>query len=76
MSSRTNADELLKRLATTQAPMVLMKNDTAVAVVQDFEQYKKLTDAVLFLKLVVQGEKEYQEGKGADQEVGKKQISR
>ncbi len=61
-------NELLKKLNRTQSPLILTKNDDAVAVVQDIEHYSSLMDALNFLKLMVQGEKEFQEGKGRDQE--------
>lgn len=60
--------EILKELRSSQSPLLIRKNDSVVAVVQDAEHYRQVVEALNFLKLMAQGEKEYQEGKGRDAE--------
>lgn len=62
-----NPSGCLDSLTTTRSPLILIQNDTPVAVLQDVQQYQKLTDAVCMLKLIAQGEQEIQDGKGRTQ---------
>lgn len=62
-----HATELLANLKTTHAPLILIQNDTPVAVVQEMDEYRKLLDALYLLKLMAQGEKEIQAGQGRTQ---------
>lgn len=62
-----NATELIDELNTTYTPLILIQNDTPVAVVQNVKEYQKLLNALCMLKLMVQGEKDIQEGKGRKQ---------
>ena len=54
----TNANKFVKDLGVNQKPLVLTQNDNAVAVVQDIKHYNRLLEALYFLKLMVQGEKD------------------
>lgn len=54
----TNANKFVKDLGVSQKPLFLTQNDNAVAVVQDIKHYNKLLDALYFLRLMVQGEKD------------------
>jgi len=62
-----NADKIVKTLNATGIPLILTKNDTEVAVVQNAKQYRKFLDAMSILKLMGQSEKDVQEGKGVEQ---------
>jgi PHD/YefM family antitoxin component YafN of YafNO toxin-antitoxin module len=63
-----NANELLDNLSSTHSPLILTKDDSAVAVIQNVHDYKKLLNALFMLKLMVQGEKEIQNGQGIGQD--------
>jgi len=60
-------DKLVKILKTTNRPFILTKDDAAVAVIQDVDQYRKLLKALHLLKLTAQGEKDIQNGKKVEQ---------
>ena len=62
-----NPTECLDTITETHSPLILIKNDAPVAVVQDIQEYQKLTDALCMLKLIAQGEQEIQAGKGRKQ---------
>jgi len=62
-----DADKLVKILKTTNRPFILTKDDAAVAVIQDVDQYRKLLNALHLLKLMAQGEKDIQNGKKVEQ---------
>lgn len=62
-----DADKMVNILKTTNRPFILTKDDAAVAVIQDINQYRKLLNALQLLKLTAQGEKDIQNGKKAEQ---------
>jgi len=63
----TDADNFVKNLNTTHKPIILTQNDSAVAVLQDIKDHRKLLNALYMLKLMVQGERDIQQGKGYKQ---------
>ncbi len=63
-----NAHELVAQLDASQGHFILTKEDNAVAVVQGVKEHQKLLDALMMLKLIVQGEKDIQAGKVSKQE--------
>lgn len=63
-----NANELLDNLRSSNTNIILTKNDSAVAVIQNVNDYRKLQNAIYMLKLMVQGEKEIQSGQGIEQQ--------
>lgn len=63
----TDAHKFIQTLNKTGTPLILTQNDAAVAIVQDIEQYRKLLNSLYMLKLMVQGERDIQEGKGYKQ---------
>jgi len=62
-----NANKFVKAINTSHKPLVLTQDESAVAIVQDIKQYHKILNALYMLKLMVQGEKDIQEGKGYKQ---------
>jgi PHD/YefM family antitoxin component YafN of YafNO toxin-antitoxin module len=62
-----NVGEFIDELNTTHTPLILIQNDAPVAVVQNVKEYQKLLNALCMLKLMIQGEKDIQEGKGRKQ---------
>ncbi len=63
-----NPNTFIENLNTTHSPLILVQNDSPVAILQGVDEYRKLLDALSILKLLVQGEKEIQEGKGQTQD--------
>ncbi len=61
-------NELLRKLHSGKSPLVLIKNDDAVAVVQDIEDYKATLRTLEFFSKVARGERELREGKGIEHE--------
>lgn len=62
-----HAHEFVEQLDTTQGHFVLVKEESAVAVIQSAREHQKLLDALMMLKLIVQGEKDIQVGKVHEQ---------
>ena len=57
---KADASRLLKEVRENPLSLVLTQNGRASAVVQDYEQFKRQQDALLMLKLMVQGEADIQ----------------
>lgn len=60
---KSHSAELIKRTRETKQPVVITQNGKPSAVIQDVESFQDAQDSLNMLKLVVQGEKDYQEGK-------------
>ncbi len=65
---KADTKKYVKRLRERQSPIVLTENDDAVAVVQSVEDYKRLLEAVAFLKLMAPAERDIQEGRLSENE--------
>jgi PHD/YefM family antitoxin component YafN of YafNO toxin-antitoxin module len=52
--------------------MIITQNGEAKAVIQDITEYERIQEALALLKMVAQGQKDYEEGKTipADQVLG------
>lgn len=55
-SFKTDASRMLKEMRKTGRRVVLTQNGAATAVVQDIEDYQRDQQALLMMKLMVQGE--------------------
>jgi len=53
---KTKASETLRKLKKTNDHVILTQNGAATAVVQDIKDYERNKNALLMLKLLVQGE--------------------
>ncbi len=71
-----NAHELVGQLDSTPGHFILTKEESAVAVVQGVKEHQKLLDALMMLKLIVQGEKDMQAGKVSKQQKVFKRLQR
>lgn len=60
---KANAAQVIAKLAETHRPMIITQNGEASAVIQDIESYTKLQNALNLLKLVAQGEKDFEAGR-------------
>jgi len=59
---KTRSGELIRRARETGQPVIITQNGKPTAVLLDVESYQRQREALLFLKLVAQGERDYQEG--------------
>ncbi|MDT8452926.1 MAG: type II toxin-antitoxin system Phd/YefM family antitoxin [Gammaproteobacteria bacterium] len=59
---KAEASQLLKQIHENSRSLVITQNGRATAVVQDYEQFQRQREALLMLKLMVQGEADIQNG--------------
>jgi prevent-host-death family protein len=64
---KANAAQMLEDIKATERDIVLTQNGAATAVVQDYESYQRLQDALAMMKLMVQGEADVKEGRTTPQ---------
>ena len=60
---KAKAAQLLAEMKAGDQPIVVTQNGTATAVVQDYESHQRVQEALLMLKLVVQGEDDVSAGR-------------
>lgn len=65
---KANAARILEHLRSTDETVVLTQNGSASAVVQDYESFQRTKDALLMLKLLVQGESDIRTGRTTPQD--------
>jgi PHD/YefM family antitoxin component YafN of YafNO toxin-antitoxin module len=64
---KSDASRLIASIRKSGEHVVLTQNGEATAVVQDIETYAKTQRALLFLKLVAQGEADIRDGRTVEQ---------
>ncbi|MYD99475.1 MAG: type II toxin-antitoxin system Phd/YefM family antitoxin [Gammaproteobacteria bacterium] len=64
---KARAAQLLGEMKTGDQTIVLTQNGTATAVVQDYASHQRIQEALLMLKLVVQGEADVSAGRTVSQ---------
>ena len=57
------AAELIARAKERQSPIVITQNGKPAAVLQDVGTYERQRQALLLLKLIAQGERDYEAGR-------------
>ena len=60
---KSHSANIIRRTKETKQPVVITQNGKPTAVIQDVESYQEAQDSLNMLKLVVQGENDYQDGK-------------
>jgi len=60
---KSDASRLLRDMQERSETLVLTQNGRARAVVEDYDAYRRREDALLMLKLLVQGEDDIQRGR-------------
>ena len=60
---KARAAQLLAQMKTGDQTIIVTQNGTATAVVQDYEAHQRVQEALLMLKLVVQGEADISAGR-------------
>tara|TARA_A100001037_G_C14618701_1_gene400541 strand:+ start:249 stop:524 length:276 start_codon:yes stop_codon:yes gene_type:complete len=59
---KARASQMLEGMEESGKPIVLTQHGAAKAVVQDYESFSRMQDAMLMLKLMVQGEADVRGG--------------
>lgn len=70
------ADKVLRKLKQSHRPIILTQNEVPVAVLHHVESYNKLLKAVVMIKLLLQGEKDVQQGRVREQSQVFEEIER
>ena len=65
---KANAAQMLAEMKSSERVVVLTRRGAASAVVQDFESYQRLQDALSMPKLMVQGEADISAGRATRQQ--------
>ena len=60
---KSRAADLLKQINETHRPVIITQNGEAKAVIQDITEYERIQEALALLKMVAQGQKDYEEGR-------------
>ncbi len=60
---KANAAKLIRDLFLNHGIVVITQNGEAKAVIQDITEYERVQEALAMLKMVAEGQKDYEEGK-------------
>ncbi len=60
---KTRSADLIRRARDSGQPVVITQNGKATAVLQDVESYQRERQALLMLKYLARGDRDYREGK-------------
>ena len=60
---KAKASQMLEQITREQRPVVLTQHGSATAVVQDYDSFHRTENALVMLKLMVQGEADIKEGR-------------
>ena len=65
---KARAAQMLSEMKAAEHPIILTQRGAASAVVQDYRAHQRLQNALLMLKLMVQGEADVAQGRTTTQE--------
>ncbi len=60
---KAHAAEVIKELNRNHSTMIITQNGEAKAVVQDITEYERIQEALALLKMIAEGQKDFEEGK-------------
>ena len=60
---KAHAADVIKELNETHGTMIITQHGEAKAIIQDIDEYERIQEALALLKMVAQGQKDYEEGK-------------
>lgn len=60
---KSHTAEVIKELNDTHGTMIITQHGEAKAVIQDIDEYERVQEALALLKMVAQGQKDFEEGK-------------
>lgn len=61
-SLKTRSAALIRHAKETGQPVILTRNGRPAAILQDVETYQRQREALILLKLAMQGEQDYRQG--------------
>ena len=65
---KARAAQMLSEMKTTERPIILTQRGAASAIVHDYQTHQRLQNALLMLKLMVQGEADVSQGRTTAQD--------
>ena len=60
---KAHAAEVIRELNEQHGTMIITQNGEATAVIQDIVEYERIQEALALLKMIAQGQKDFEEGK-------------
>lgn len=60
---KAHAADVIKELNENHGTMIITQHGEAKAIIQDITEYERTQEALALLKMISQGQKDYQEGK-------------
>ena len=60
---KAHAADVIRELNEHHGTMIITQHGEAKAVIQDITEYERIQEALALLKMVAQGQKDYEEGK-------------
>ena len=60
---KAHAAEVIRELNKQHGTMIITQNGEAKAVIQDIAEYERIQEALALLKMVTQGQSDYENGK-------------
>ena len=60
---KAHAADVLRELNETHGTMILTQNGEAKAVIQDIDEYERIQEALSLMKMIAQGQEDYEKGK-------------
>ncbi len=60
---KTKSADLIRRARQSGQPIIITQNGKATAVLQDVESYQRQRQALLLLKYLARGDRDYREGR-------------
>ncbi len=60
---KSHVAEVIRELNEQHSTMIITQNGEAKAVIQDITEYERVQEALAMLKMVAEGQKDYEEGK-------------
>ncbi len=73
---KTSPAELIKKARETKQPIVITQNGRATAVLQDVDSYERQRETMLLMRILLQGEQAYRQGKTLTNTEANKRIDR
>lgn len=60
---KAHAADVIRKLNEQHGTMIITQHGEAKAVIQDITEYERIQEALALLKMVAQGQKDFEEGK-------------
>jgi prevent-host-death family protein len=60
---KAHAADVIKELNETHGTMIITQHGEAKAVLQDIDEYERIQEALALLKMIAQGQKDYEQGR-------------